>query len=189
MAKKIEIKSGTKYGKLTFTGEYVNVNRRWLCKYECECGNKCYVCRHDFVESRLNPTCGCESPVNGWQERHNNYGDQYPFVIILSRCQKSAKARKIDVLITIDDIKNIWNAQGGKCFYTGIKLQLANGFKSFDGNDLSPSIDRIDSNLPYTKDNIRIVHKEINRMKLCLSHEKFVEYCKIISKRFKNEYK
>lgn len=187
MARQISVEKGAKFEKLTFTGEYENVNRRWYGKYDCDCGNKGVLRRPDWVNSGKCKSCGCNSQAKGWKDRVENYGKMYPFLIMLKRCKKSAKPRKLEVSITEEDIKNLWEKQKGICFYTGIKLELSNGYRHFDDNDLSPSIDRIDSDLAYTKENIKIVHREINRMKLCLSHEKFVEYCKIISKRFKHE--
>lgn len=183
------LKGGDKFGKLTFTGEYVKLGGRQVCRYTCDCGNSNYLCRHYFVSKRMNPTCGCESTSKGWVEKMKNHGIMYPFFIILNRCKKSAKPRKLEVSINEYDIKETWEKQNGECFYTGIQLELSSGYRQFDDNELSPSIDRIDSNLSYTKDNIKIVHREINRMKLCLSHDKFIEYCKIISERFKNERK
>jgi hypothetical protein len=49
------------------------------------------------------------------------------------------------------------------------------------GDDVTASLDRIDSFKPYTDDNIQWVHKHINAMKLNHSEEYFIELCKIVA--------
>ena len=44
------------------------------------------------------------------------------------------------------------------------------------------SVDRINSDLGYTLDNIRWVHKQINWMKIDLSDEDFIYFCKKVAK-------
>jgi hypothetical protein len=46
------------------------------------------------------------------------------------------------------------------------------------GNIDSPSIDRIDSRLGYTKSNIQIVSAAVNKAKMDMSDEDFVEMCR-----------
>ena len=43
------------------------------------------------------------------------------------------------------------------------------------------SIDRINSDLDYTKDNIQIVHKNINMMKGTLDSKTFIYLCNLIT--------
>ena len=48
------------------------------------------------------------------------------------------------------------------------------------------SIDRINSDLGYTKDNIQLVSAMINRMKSDLTSKEFIDFCSIISNYNKN---
>jgi hypothetical protein len=52
------------------------------------------------------------------------------------------------------------------------------------GNPQTASLDRIDSNKGYTKDNVVWVHKNVNAFKNCLSHKDFIKICHLVSKRF-----
>ena len=86
------------------------------------------------------------------------------------RWKESAKRRSIPFNISLDDIEKI----PMKCFYTGIDLDLKSG--KFN----TVSLDRIDSNGAYDKDNIVICCKQINIMKQDLSVDIFIEYCEKI---------
>lgn len=47
---------------------------------------------------------------------------------------------------------------------------------------MTASLDRIDSSRGYEIDNIQWVHKDVNKMKMGLSQNEFIDICKIISK-------
>ena len=90
------------------------------------------------------------------------------------------RAKQIDVKITIDDIKELYDKQDGKCAITGEELtHLTYTIKGNQHiiNEWNISVDRIDSNKDYTKDNIQLVGAIVNRMKTDLSNEKFLEIC------------
>lgn len=69
--------------------------------------------------------------------------------------------------ITEEDIQNQLTLQNYKCKYTGVDLCYGKG-KLYQ-----PSVDRIDSSLGYTRDNICIVSVAINDAKNDLSMEEF----------------
>ena len=48
-------------------------------------------------------------------------------------------------------------------------------------NRMNISIDRIDSNLGYTKDNIQLVGAIINQIKTDMSNDEFINMCSIIT--------
>jgi len=60
-----------------------------------------------------------------------------------------------------------------------------NAYKIFKKNSLgTASIDRKNSDLGYTKENIQWVHKDVNYMKMNLSEKYFIKLCKLIARRF-----
>lgn len=97
---------------------------------------------------------------------------------------RKAKSRNKEFNLTIQDLKDVWDKQGGICPYTGIKLEDYD-YKPSSNSVYTASLDRIDSSKGYTKNNIQFVSKNINFMKNRLSHEEAVEFCKIISKFWK----
>lgn len=93
-----------------------------------------------------------------------------------NRFKANAKYRKIHFDISIDDLNNLYLLQGGKCYLSGMQLNICDY-----GYNNTTSIDRIDSNGSYTIDNIRLCNKHINRMKLNLDINLFINICSKIA--------
>ncbi len=74
--------------------------------------------------------------------------------------------------VTLEQIKAQWDAQNGKCAYTGIALTLwrVKRRQSTEPWEVA-SLDRIDSSLPYTAGNIQFVSSHINYMKNSMSDQ------------------
>lgn len=89
--------------------------------------------------------------------------------------------KRKECLVTIEDLKEVWNTQKGKCAYTNIELSLPTySNRNPEISYKMASIDRIDSSKPYTKDNIQFVSRNINYAKHSLSHEEMLEFLKLI---------
>lgn len=74
--------------------------------------------------------------------------------------------------------------QDGKCIYTGIFLNFTT---NQGGIGSTASLDRIDSNKDYTKDNVQFVHRDVNKMKMDFSNEYFLYMCRLIADNQKKE--
>lgn len=61
-----------------------------------------------------------------------------------------SKHRKIENTLTVDDINNLYEKQNGLCFWFKVPLMTSNQKK----HPQQPSLDRIDRNKGYTKDNV-----------------------------------
>ena len=73
----------------------------------------------------------------------------------------------------------------GKCEVTGIKFDFGKrnkGAFQHARNPWVPSLDRIDSSKPYTKDNVQMVIYMYNACKSKFSHEDVVKFCKQMAK-------
>lgn len=81
--------------------------------------------------------------------------------------------------ITIEDAYNKLEAQGFKCALSGIPLEWSEAS--------GMSIDRINSKLEYTLDNIQLVHKDVNLMKNHFDQGYFIEVCKRIINNMENK--
>ena len=93
----------------------------------------------------------------------------------------AAAKRKIDFNLSRKDLDDLFIKQKGKCIYTGFDLYFGDNKKRG-----TASLDRIDSNLGYTVDNVQWIHKDANLMKMDLTHDRFIEICKIITENNKN---
>ena len=86
-----------------------------------------------------------------------------------------------DPLFTPEDAEEIFVKQNGLCAISGIPIPLR-PFKSY--KKLTASLDRINSFLGYTKNNVQWVHKHINLMKSKLDEETFLLLCNVVNKNF-----
>lgn len=68
-------------------------------------------------------------------------------------------------------IADLLSFQGFKCSYTGLSISM---------KDKTASLDRKDNEQGYTMNNVHWVHKKINFMKGSISHEEFLETCRLI---------
>ncbi len=92
-----------------------------------------------------------------------------------------AKSRNIEVKLSIEEAYNIYLSQNGKCALTGLDIEL--GRKAYD--NITASLDRINSDIGYTKNNVQWVHKAVNRMKGRLSNQQFYTIC-LLTKNYCN---
>jgi len=94
------------------------------------------------------------------------------------------RAKELNIEITCDDIKELYFKQNGLCALTGIAMTtdtyMTKGNQHII-NKMNISIDRINSDLGYTKENIQLVGAMINRMKSDLTNNEFIGFCSVIS--------
>lgn len=84
----------------------------------------------------------------------------------------AAKGRgRYEVTARVEDLRAIWDAQGGRCALTGMEMTL----NSFDPRGVSA--DRIDHNLGYTPDNLRLLTLQANRALARFGEAAFYEMC------------
>lgn len=96
----------------------------------------------------------------------------------------SAKARNISFELTIKEAWDLFILQKNLCALSGLELHMQTGQK--DRSFGRASLDRIDSNLPYKKENVQWVLLEINLMKQNFDQAKFKEFCRLVTE-FRNK--
>lgn len=109
--------------------------------------------------------------------------DDFPFFILFKRVKTSEKDRGLEVSITYLDIKKLWFKQRGKCSYSGVELVLPENLQDYRENIVS--IDRIDSRVGYIRENIQMVHRNVNYMKGILEEGYFLSLCTLIANNLK----
>lgn len=95
----------------------------------------------------------------------------------LQQSKRNAKAKGLEFALDTPFLKDLMDKQEGKCALTGVVLG-----KIGDG-DVSPSIDRIDNNKGYTKDNVWWLAWRVNEAKKCMSLNDFISMCSKVSER------
>jgi hypothetical protein len=177
---------GLTYQELTVL-EHVgkNKHRQNLWKCLCSCGNHKIIPSGELGRTK---SCGCLRKGTNKNSKHPNHavGPNSPYwkghgLISAYRWKKmkdSASKRNINFDITIEEAWNLFQQQEGFCALSGLEIRM--GVKAREYG--TASLDRIDSNLGYTKDNIQWVHKNINTMKMDLPQQEFILLCEKIYK-------
>jgi hypothetical protein len=149
----------------------------WMCK--CKCGNVLNVAGGN-LRSGGSTSCGCTRYKKGFKNaRWKGQGElsgRYWRIM-----QSNAIKRGIEFNIDIEYGWNLFLSQNSKCALSGIEICFS------QGNTQTASLDRIDSNLGYNKENAQWVHKTVNLMKNILSQEEFVNWCHLISEKAKSK--
>jgi hypothetical protein len=92
------------------------------------------------------------------------------FKSMIRDSKSRAKIRNIDHSITKEDLVSVFEKQNKQCAVSGLDLTFEN-----------VSLDRINSSLGYTINNIQLVHYNINCMKLDTNSEIFIKMCKLVA--------
>jgi len=82
----------------------------------------------------------------------------------------NAKARNLKVTLTQDDILDMYKKQNGICALTGVKMT-----RNKTKTDMS--IDRINSNLGYTKDNVHLITNTANGVRSDIDIKILLDVC------------
>jgi len=182
---------GKKFGRLTII-KLLDVrkggSRVWECI--CDCGNTKNVKTNKLKNSHTQ-SCGCfqkecakKSIINNslYIKDNNLRGHRWNGVGDLSgtyfdSIRLGAKSRNLEFNISKDYLWNLFLKQKRKCILSGIDLVMPVS-KKIKGN---ASVDRIDSSIGYIDGNIQWIHKDINKMKMAIPQNRFVDLCKLIA--------
>lgn len=141
----------------------------WRC--QCECGSFTTAFTAE-IRSGQKKSCGCwnhkKGPKNKRWKGHGEIGSGYWGEVIFNA--QSRKGRSIPFLITIEQAWNLFLKQERKCAISGLELKF-----NIDSTERTASLDRIESDKPYSIDNVWWVHKDINYMKMDLPMDRFME--------------
>lgn len=163
---------GMSFGKWKVLCEVSHSSHRsWKCL--CECGNEVNVLQTHLVSGKSK---GCIKCANIGKESSCFTGYEEIRGTMFTAIQKGAVKRGYKFDVTIEELWELYLKQDKKCALSGIDIEF--GYSSKRG---SCSLDRIDSNQGYVKDNIQWVHKDVNIMKNNYSQEYFIEICRKIA--------
>lgn len=172
-------KPGQRIGRLIvnkYIGKVIDENDKikycWECI--CDCGK---MVEFTYSQLRKNKSCRCLQYFNEGNISIACWNTQ----------KRNAAKRKIAHSITIDEAWEIFLAQNKKCYFSGLPIDIKNNFAKSGkkAKEFTASLDRLDNNLGYTKENCVWVHKNINTMKSSLPVDEFVALCHLISKKHK----
>lgn len=154
-------------------------NRRIkLGKTKLYCSLKCSGNRKENVEMIYQN--GKNYHFKGGENKLTNPDD-----ILMSGLKEFARRvrrrKKFAEELSVNDLLKIWKKQNGKCAITNVDLILPNDTKyKTINNNYKASIDRMDSNKPYTIDNVQFLSATMNYLKADMDDENVNEFIKIV---------
>lgn len=155
----------------------VDNSRRRGFKHIC-CSRSCSI----SIRNKMVPSPGWASST------HGNRRDEFTG---LRWFMSRVKRREPSATLTLQDIKDQWDRQGGKCVYTGWVLSLpayhlerteSKGRKRKFTRDLTrASLDRIDSSKGYEHGNIQFVCLMANIAKSDYASDDLIRFCRAVA--------
>jgi hypothetical protein len=84
--------------------------------------------------------------------------------------------------LTLEDLVEIWDIQAGRCALSGVLMTHQRDGKAGDGKkkEFNASIDRINPQGPYVRENVQLVANRANTMKHTLGQDMFMWWVKNI---------
>ena len=105
------------------------------------------------------------------------------YLRVLNGQLKSQRLKQdIQYDLTTEDVIDMWEMQGGKCALSGMLMthQRDGTYGDRKQKDFNASIDRINPNGPYVRENVQLVAARVNTMKHTLGEDMFMWWVKNI---------
>lgn len=165
--------TGEKYGHLTVIREDKEVRRckshqtwaYWVCK--CDCG-KIVSISGASLRTGNTKSCGCLR-----KKLMSKPFGVAAFNDVLLRTKKEAESRGIEWGLTEDEVRDIHKQS---CFYCGIEPSNKARMTRGNGGYVYNGIDRVDSSLGYTPENVVACCKQCNRSKSSMRIGEFKQW-------------
>lgn len=140
-----------------------------------KCGELQSYLRKNYAEESLRLKKMCKPCANKVVDNsHLGFYEDIP-LSWFNKVAAGAELRGLAFNLTLEHIWSVYVEQDGKCALSGQPIGWAEV-----GQIHTVSIDRIDSSKGYLKDNVQLLHKDVNFMKQQFDNEYFIEVCKMI---------
>ena len=103
----------------------------------------------------------------------------------LSDSKRRAAKMSFTHTLSLRDLARIWLEQEGKCYLTGCVMTITRG-SSWEKNPYGVSIDRINNDIGYTKENIRLLCHWANNAKSTYNDAMFKSFVQLAAKKVEN---
>lgn len=145
---------------------------------------ECQYCRCELLPNRRK---FCSKKCNGlYSHKHSGWKHQTKY---RTKTPKDYirhllnHKRKYALLVNYEDVYKVYESQNGLCAISKEPMTWILGKGKLRTNI---SLDRIDSSLPYTKENIQLVCTVVNLIKSDMSLEEFRDWCfKVVKGKYK----
>jgi hypothetical protein len=112
----------------------------------------------------------------------DNRGDEFSLVRFHLRNIKNKSRCRKPCYVDLQDLKEQWDKQEGRCPYTGWLLKTPiNCGQLLPKTPDRASLDRIDSSKPYTKDNIQFISLMAQYAKNSWDGQELLDFCRAVA--------
>jgi len=178
--------TGKKFGNLEVLRMEQDPSRKdgmWFAICKCHvCGRTDYRAKPYWIKGKYGShtkSCGCDKTYFKKQTGRNSskfrgYGEMSSHYV--SSSERRAHKLKLNFDLDAEFLWKLYEKQDHKCALSGVPISFPPVNKLRARGTIS--LDRIDSNEGYTRNNVQWVHKNVNLMKMYLSQEVFIDFCK-----------
>lgn len=156
-----------------------------LIEVNCSFCSRVITRSSDEIKRRLkyesNYFCSreCSGKFTSKEKKTSGRKDQLsPFRKFLSRANSRKIRKDLEVSLTLEDLKEVWESQRGICPYLQVVLHLG----ETNNPNLQASLDRIDSSKGYVRGNIQFISRTLNYAKSSYSEENLRNLFQLIKK-------
>lgn len=105
---------------------------------------------------------------------------------MLKQARGAAFRKGFDFDLQVEDLYNLWQVQLGRCNLSGFPLKFGETRSLQESGHNTASLDRKDASRGYVRDNIQIVHKDINFLKNDFPDDLFIYICRCVAEHTKD---
>jgi|TARA_R100001480_G_C4647491_1_gene170331 hypothetical protein len=142
----------------------------------------CVTCQRELLQEEYTGKRNvCRRCTSFQRNAARNHSPESYLAVVFSKLKNARKDMEWE--LDMDNIKNIWRKQNGKCALSGVFMTWHGG----EGKqDFNVSIDRKDPNKGYIIGNVQLVTQRVNTMKHTLGESEFYWWCKNITHNKEN---
>ena len=153
---------------------------------------QCAECKQDFEKElteyhRQQRRCSqkeffCNHKCQGVSQAKFSVDELSPFRFLFKNLKNACRTKNLDNDFDVKFLKTLWESQKGICPYTGIQMILpySSSTASCVHSLEAASLDRIDSDKGYTKENVEFICRFVNLGKNKYPKEEVVNFLKKI---------
>ena len=157
-----------------------NKHRVPQIEVECKCGLTKKLINISDIESGRSKSCKKCTNFIGYKNLSG---------VFWNNIKRGALSRNLEFNITIEQAYDLLEKQNFLCALTKLPITLHRNYSQGFRKEQTASLDRINSDLGYTSNNIQWVNSDINIMKNNYDQTYFIEMCKLVAKNNEDENK
>lgn len=171
---RFKVHIGDVFGSLTVlsTSTRQRYGHGWMLQVRCRCicGNEKDVFSH-YLTRGTSTHCGCLTKQRQSESRRGAYGEALKKGIF-SNYRQNAKTKNLLFELSDEQMENMFAQQ---CYYCGVEPNKVVTRKNSYGSFTYNGIDRLDSSLGYTVNNVVTCCSTCNYLKSAYSKDRFLE--------------